>query len=84
MAAAAMLYTLSHSCPGAPLFIGVSILCSLSARVGPRACGGRPAAADRSQTPRARPALRGDEPANGVGPPRGVPSSYPPNPPALI
>jgi hypothetical protein len=41
-------------------------------------------AADRSQTPRARPALRGDEPANGVGPPRGVPSSYPPNPPALI
>jgi hypothetical protein len=23
-------YTLSHSCPGAPLFIGVSILCSLS------------------------------------------------------
>jgi hypothetical protein len=37
-------------------------------------------AADRSQTPRARPALRGDEPANGVGPPRGVPSSYPPTP----
>jgi hypothetical protein len=48
------LHALSHCWYGAPLFIGVSILCSLSARVRTGACGGRPGG--RSQSNAARPA----------------------------
>ena len=59
--------TLSHCWYGDPLFIGVSILCSLSARVGPRACSGWLGGGSQSNATGGATIPPSDDPAHGRG-----------------